>query len=44
MNRRPYVMVCLNLVHNKAEEEFSLLEMTAAFISLLFFYLVRDDF
>lgn len=33
-------MVCLNLVHNKAEEEFSLLEMTAAILSLL----VRDDF
>lgn len=40
MNCRPHVMVCLNLVHNKAEEEFSLLEMTAAFLSLL----VRDNF
>lgn len=32
MSCRPHVMVCLNLVHNKAEEEFSLLEMTAAFL------------
>ena len=30
-------MVCLNLVHKEAEEEFSLLEMTEAF-------LVRDNF
>lgn len=31
MKCRPHVMVCLNLVHNEAEEEFSLLEMTEAF-------------
>lgn len=30
---RPHFTICLNLVHNKAEEEFSLLEMTAAFLS-----------
>ncbi len=34
MNCRPHVMVCLNLVHKEAEEEFSLLETTAAFLSL----------
>ena len=37
LNCRPHVMVCLNLVHKEAEEEFSLLEMTEAF-------LVRDNF
>lgn len=49
MNCRPHVMVCLNLVHNEAEEEFSLLEMTEAFFEVffllfLFCFLVRDDF
>lgn len=28
----PHVAVCLNLVYNKAEEEFSLLEMSATFL------------
>lgn len=31
---RPHVTVCLNLVYIKAEEEFSLLEMSATFISV----------
>lgn len=41
MNCRPHVMVCLNLVHNKAKEEFSLSEVTEAFSLCL---LVRDNF
>lgn len=35
MNCRPHVMVCLSLVHKEAEEEFSLLEMTEAFWSVI---------
>lgn len=36
-------MVCLNLVHNKDEEEFSLLEMTAAFISFYFWSVIISE-
>lgn len=32
-NRRPHVTTCSNLVHNKAEEELSLFEMTGAQLS-----------
>lgn len=39
---RPHVMVCLNLVHNEAEEEFSLLEMTEAF--LFWSVIISDNF